>query len=122
MNDDALKLTLIAARAADDKLADNISVRDVGDIFGISEAFVIVSGRNDRHVRSIVDGVVDAIREHGERKPLRIEGREDANWVLVDFGEIVAHVFLEETRVFYDLDRLWSDAPQVEWAESTPVG
>lgn len=116
MNDSTRDLTVAAARAADDKLAHDISVRDVGDILALSEAFVIVSARNDRHVQSVVSGVEDALREQCDRKPIRVEGREDASWVLLDYGEIIVHVFLEETRNFYDLDRLWRDAPQVDWA------
>ncbi|MGB2758283.1 MAG: ribosome silencing factor [Acidimicrobiia bacterium] len=116
MNNEALELTVAAARAAEDKLAHDISVRDVGEIFGISESFVIVSARSDRHVQSVVKGIDDALREQFGRKPIRIEGREDASWVLLDYGDIIVHVFLDETRSFYDLDRLWSDAPAVEWA------
>lgn len=115
MNEESLNFAVVAARAAEDKLAQEISVRDVGDLFAISEAFIIATGRSDRHVRSIVDGVTEALREQCGKKPIRVEGLQEAEWVLLDFGEVVVHVFDVPTRSFYDLDRLWADAPQVDW-------
>jgi ribosome-associated protein len=106
----------IAARAADDKKGDDIVVLDVADIIGIVECFVITSASNSRLVRTIVDEVERQIFEQIGEKPRAIEGLRDASWVLMDYGDLVVHVFLDETREFYGLERLWADAERVEWA------
>lgn len=90
-------------------------VLDVGDIIGITEAFVIASATNTRQVRAVCDEVELAIKIECDVAPLRIEGLSDASWVLMDYGDIVVHIFMEETRAFYDLERLWSDAPRIDW-------
>lgn len=108
-------MAIVAARAAAEKIATDVVVLDVGDIIGITEAFVIASGTNTRQVRSICDEVELALKIEADLAPLRIEGLKDASWVLVDYGLLVVHVFLTETREFYDLERLWSDAPRVDW-------
>jgi ribosome-associated protein len=105
---------LVAARAALSKLGTDIVVLEVGAIIAIIESFVLVSASNTRMVLSIVDEVEAALRTHDGSRPLSTEGRSDASWVLVDYGDVVVHVFLEETRAYYDLDRLWSDAPRLE--------
>ncbi len=106
----------MAARAAADKIATDVVVLDVGEIIGITEAFVLASGTNTRQVRAIVDEVELALKIEADLSPRSTEGLTDSTWVLMDYGEIVVHVFLTETREFYDLERLWSDAPRVEWA------
>lgn len=108
-------MAIVAARAAAEKIATDVVILDVGDIIGITEAFVIASGTNTRQVRSICDEVELALKIEADLPPLRIEGLKDASWVLVDYGLLVIHVFLTETREFYDLERLWSDAPRVDW-------
>ncbi len=113
----------MAARAAADKIATDVVVLDVGDIIGITEAFVLASGTNTRQVRAIVDEVELALKIEADLSPRSTEGLADSAWVLMDYGEIVVHVFLTETREFYDLERLWSDAARVEWgaAETAEV-
>lgn len=111
----AIEMAIVAARAAAEKIATDVVILDVGDIIGITEAFVIASGTNTRQVRSICDEVELALKIEADLAPLRIEGLKDASWVLVDYGLLVVHVFLTETREFYDLERLWSDAPRVDW-------
>jgi ribosome-associated protein len=106
----------IAARAADDKKGDDILVLDVADIIGIVECFVITSASNTRLVRTIVDEIELQIAEATGEKPRAVEGLRDASWVLMDYGDLVVHVFLDETREFYGLERLWADAERVEWA------
>jgi ribosome-associated protein len=106
----------IAARAADDKKGDDILVLDVADIIGIVECFVITSASNSRLVRSIIEEVERQIFEQTGEKPRAIEGLRDASWVLMDYGDLVVHVFLAETREYYGLERLWADAERVEWA------
>ncbi len=106
----------IAARTADDKKGDGILVLDVADIIGIVECFVITSASNSRLVRTIVDEIERQILEQTGEKPRGVEGLRDASWVLMDYGDLVVHVFLDETREFYGLERLWADAERVEWA------
>lgn len=89
----------------------------VGDIISITEFFVITSGANVRQVRAIADAVESAIKEAGGGAPKTIEGLKDAAWVLMDYGPFVVHIFVEETRAFYALDRLWADAPVIAWEE-----
>lgn len=88
---------------------------DVGDIISITEYFVITSGTNTRQVKTIAEEIEEVLKVYAEVAPRAIEGLSDASWVLLDYGVIVVHVFLDETREYYDLDRLWSDAPRVDW-------
>ena len=106
--DRAVELVHIAARAAADILAF-----DVSEQLAITDAFVLASGSNDRQVKAIVDEVEDKLREMGAR-PERREGERDGRWVLIDYGEIVVHVQHEEERRFYALERLWRDCPVIE--------
>ena len=110
-----LDLARIAARAADEKTAVDTVVLEVGEVLGIAEAFVITSAGNQRLVRTIAEEVEQQIKEAGGPGPLRVEGMSDARWVLMDYGDIVVHVFLEEARRYYDLERLWADAPRFDW-------
>ena len=88
---------------------------DVGDIIGITEGFVLASGSNTRQVRAICDDVEFALKVEADISPRSTEGLSDASWVLMDYGVVVVHVFLDETREYYDLERLWSDAPRIDW-------
>ena len=80
---------------------------------------MITSGRNVRQVRTIAEEIEKKLKEEGHDGPVRTEGMRDASWVLLDYGDFVAHVFLEETRGYYSLDRLWADAPRLAWEDST---
>ena len=111
--DHALELVLAAARAASDKLAEQIIAFDVSEQLAITDAFVLASATNDRQVKAIVDEVEDKLREIGA-KPIRREGERDGRWVLIDYGEIVVHVQHEEERQFYALERLWRDCPVIK--------
>jgi ribosome-associated protein len=102
-----------AARAAADKHGTAIVVLAVGDILAIVDCFVLVSASNTRQVRTIVDEVRKALA--GDGPPIGVEGLDDATWVLLDYGDVVVHVFLDETRAYYDLDRLWGDAGRLDW-------
>ncbi|HEX6312571.1 MAG TPA: ribosome silencing factor [Acidimicrobiia bacterium] len=119
--DHAHRRAAIAAATAAAKKAADISVLDVGDIISITDVFVIASGANTRQVRTIVDEVEKALRERTGDSPRSVEGLDDASWVLLDYGDVVVHVFLAETRAYYDLDRLWADAPRVDWEETAAV-
>lgn len=81
----------------------------VGGVLGITDWFVITSARNQRQVRAIVDEVEVALDRSGGPKPIRVEGRDSCNWVLMDYGIFIVHVFTDEARDLYDLERLWSD-------------
>ena len=116
---DASRRAALAARAADAKSGIEIVVLDVGDIISITERFVLVSASNTRQVKTIVDEIESAVKLEDGDGPRAVEGLDDASWVLMDFGDVIVHVFLSETRAFYDLDRLWSDAPVEDWL--TPV-
>ena len=110
-----------AARAADDKKGDAIVILEVGRVLAIADAFVITSGANPRQVRTIVEAIEEKVKQDGGPSPLRIEGLDDARWVLMDYGDFVVHVFLDEVRQFYDPERLWRDAPVWNWREERAV-
>lgn len=106
---------IVAARAAATKTDEETVVLDVGPVLSIVEHFVITAGRNGRQVRTIAEEVERLVAEAGGPKPRRIEGLDALSWVLMDYGDFVVHVFLDETRAFYELERLWADVPRVDW-------
>lgn len=110
----SIDLALAVADALDDKKALDIVLMDVGDLLQITEVFAVATGTSRRHVVTLGDEVADQLRAHG-RKPLRVEGGEEGEWVLLDFGDVIVHVFQEDARAFYDLERLWGDAPRIPW-------
>lgn len=86
----------------------------VGDLIAITDVFVIVTGTSRPHVQSLAETVEEKLRSLGRRR-LREEGKREAEWVLLDYGDVVIHVFQPATRDFYGLERLWGDAPRIEW-------
>ena len=109
-----------AAAAADEKLGQETVVLDMEELLGVVDAFVVTAGRNVRQVRTLVEEIERQVKEQQGRAPERVEGLGDAGWVLMDYGDFVVHVFLDEVRTFYDLEHLWSAAPRVRWrAEAT---
>ena len=106
---------MVAARAADAKSGEDTTVLAVGELLGLTDAFVITSGTNTRQVKTIVDEVERQVKEAGGLRPIRVEGLDDARWVLMDYGDFLVHVFLDEAREFYDLEHLWAEAPRVAW-------
>lgn len=106
-------LAVAAARAAADKQGERVVILDVRELIVITDYFVITSGSSGRQVRTIVEEIEKALRDL-DRKPVRREGVEDWRWVLLDFFDVVIHVFADEEREYYDLERLWRDAPRVE--------
>jgi ribosome-associated protein len=118
---DVERWAVTAARAADDKKATDTVVLDVAHLLGITDAFVVTSGSNDRQVRTIAEEVERQVKEDGGPSPRRIEGLNEATWVLIDYGDFVVHVFQEEQRDFYELERLWADAPVIEWRDAKAV-
>ena len=110
-------LAITAARAADDKKADDTIVLDVGELLQITEYFVVTGASNRRLVRTIVDSIDEAVRDQHGRSPIRIEGLTEQQWVLIDYGDVVVHVFTHETRTYYEIERLYRDVPKIEWAD-----
>ena len=116
LNVDAKELAIIAAKAADSKKATDIVVQYVHDLIGVTDYFVIVSATNSRQVNAIVDTIEDDIRTQTHIHPSHRERTTDGSWELLDYGNIVVHVFQPETREFYRLEELWSDAPVLDLA------
>ena len=104
------------ANAAAEKKALDIVIVDMRKVPGVCDYFVIASGASTTQVRAIADNIVKKLKEHHE-KLWHIEGAREALWILLDYGDVVGHVFLDETRRFYDLEHLWSDAPQERFKE-----
>ena len=109
---DSRQVALAAARAASSKQATDIVILDVRELIVITDYFVIAGGDTERQVRTIVETVEKALRELGVR-PTRREGQTEGRWVLLDYVDVVIHVFAPEEREYYDLERLWRDAPRV---------
>jgi len=118
---DSQSLAVGAARAADEKKAEDILVLDVGDLLAITEYFVVCSASNRRLVRTIVDAVDERARADHGRSPLRVEGVTEQQWVLMDYGDVVVHVFTDEIRAYYEIERLYRDVPKVDWAGGAPT-
>ena len=110
---------VLAARAASSKFGRETVVLGVENLLGLTDAFVITSGTNPRQVHTISDEVERQLKLAGAGGPRSVEGLDDLRWVLMDYGDFVVHVFLEEARLFYDLEHLWGDAPRWEWDEQT---
>jgi ribosome-associated protein len=101
-----------AARAALDKKAADLTVLDVHGVSTVTDYFLVCSGKSTTHLRTIVDAIRTELKEDGIR-PLHAEGKPESGWVLLDYGDVLVHVFLEATRAYYALERLWGDAPSV---------
>lgn len=110
----AVHLARIAAQAADDKLGTDLVGLDVSANLPLTDIFLLVTGRNERMVLSIAEEIEDQVLAQASQKAIRREGREEGRWVLLDFGDLVVHVFHEEDRMYYGLERLWRDAPIVD--------
>lgn len=107
-----------AARTASEKLGRDTVVIDVGEVLAVTDLFVITTGNSARHVRTLVEAIETEVVAVGGPHPRRVEGRDAHQWVLMDYGEFVVHVFDEERRAYYDLERLWSDRPVLPWESS----
>lgn len=111
-SDEARKLAIDIAAAALEKKAVGIEILDVAGRTDYADFLVLMSGRSDRQVAALAEGIEEALRKSG-RRAQNIEGRESARWILIDFGDVVVHVFQEEIRSLYDLEGLWEDARRV---------
>ncbi|HEX8370078.1 MAG TPA: ribosome silencing factor [Pyrinomonadaceae bacterium] len=104
----------LALACAADKKAVNTVVLDLREIASFTEFFVITSGTNQRQVQAIADEIQEQLKKQLDSRPIRIEGYNTAEWILLDYGDFIAHVFDQKSREFYDLERLWRDAKKVE--------
>ena len=114
--DDGRALAVLAARTADAKKGDDIVVLDVGDVLAITGWFVVVSAPNSRLVESLADDIERAAKIELGTSPVRTEGHREKQWILIDYGDVVVHVFHKEMRDFYEIERLYGDVPRVNWA------
>jgi ribosome-associated protein len=103
----------VAVTAALDKKAYDLDVLAVGDLTSIADYFILCSASNERQAQAIADNIVDKEREDLHVKPLLVEGTTPGRWILLDFGDFIVHIFTEDARRFYGLERLWGDAPNV---------
>lgn len=114
------ELALAAAEAAAEKKARDIVILDMEKLSPITDYFVIASGTNKIQIQAIAEEIEDNLQDLGIQ-PLRKEGYREGSWILLDYANIVVHVFLEEERKYYDLERLWRDAPRLVYGENTPL-
>lgn len=111
--DEAIALAIAAADGADDVKATDLSLLDVSDLLAIVDLFLLVTASSDRQLKAAADRIEERLRDVA-RKPLRREGTPAAGWVLLDYGDLVCHLFLPEQRQLYDLERLWADVPRLD--------
>ncbi len=114
---DRITKATLAAQAASDRKAEDVVALDVRELTSFADTFVVATGRSDRQVRAIADAIVEALAARGA-KAMGVEGHQEGRWVLLDYGDLVAHVFQRDVRDHYDLDRLWSDAEPLPLAGS----
>lgn len=109
--EEAIRLAVAAADAADDVKADDLALLDVSDLLVIVDVFLLASAGSDRQLKAIAERIEERLRDQG-RRPARREGTPSAGWVLLDYGDLVCHLFLAEQRGLYALERLWADVPR----------
>lgn len=114
----SLELAVFIARVIDEKQGENTIVLPVGPVVGITEYFIVTSASNARLVRAITDSVLNNVREAVGKGPLRSEGTREQQWVLIDYGDVVVHIFIDEMRRFYEIERLYKDIVPTPWASS----
>ena len=111
--DDLEKLMIAAAAASERKALEMVAI-DIRKIASFAEYFLVCSGTSTRQVQAIADEVMEKLRQERDARPLHTEGYETATWILLDYGDLIVHVFTEDSRQFYQLERLWRDAERVE--------
>ena len=116
----SLETAKLLAEVALSRGAEYVVILDLKEIASFTDFFMICTGNSSRHLEGITNAILAKLKEQ-EIKPWHIEGERGADWVLLDYVDVVVHLFLEETREFYNLERLWADAPQVELPEVTEV-
>lgn len=112
LKDQSKEMAKLAYMALDEKKAEDITVLEIGDISIIADYFIIANGTNSSQVQALVDNVQEVLGKNGYNAK-RVEGVRSTNWVLIDYGDVVVHVFSKEDRLFYDLERIWRDGKKV---------
>jgi ribosome-associated protein len=113
VNDSIESRVRLAVAAALDKKATDLDVLSVGELTSIADYFILASAANERQASAIADNVLDRLKKEMNVKPLLVEGTTPGRWILIDFGDFIVHIFTEDVRRFYGLERLWGDAPNV---------
>lgn len=111
-HEDSVQIAVAASRAADAKLATDLEILEVADILAVVDLFVLASAGNDRQLKAVAEEIERVLSAEHERRPLRREGSADSGWLLLDFGDVVCHLFTTDRRDFYALERLWADVPR----------
>jgi ribosome silencing factor RsfS/YbeB/iojap len=112
VSEESLAKAFLSVQAAANKKAENIRVLDLKKLSSFTDYFVVCSGQSDRQVQAIADSIVIELKEDGFT-PISVEGYREGRWVVVDYGDLVIHVFLDALRDYYDIEQLWHDAPKV---------
>ena len=110
------EMTKIALKALDDKMAMDVKVIDINQVSVLADYFIIASGSNQNQVQAMVDNVDEMMTKAGY-EPKQIEGTKNSSWILMDYGDLIIHVFDEENRLFYDLERIWRDGKELDVSE-----
>lgn len=118
---DQLEKAKLIARCLDDKKGRDITILDIGSVSSLGDYFVIASGGSAPQLKAMADEVLEKMAEVGAH-PLHVEGYNAATWILMDFGDVIAHIFHQETRDFYGIERLWTDAKQIPFTSSNVQG
>ena len=121
IDEEARNLAVTAAQVADAHHATDVMVLHVGDVLALTEYFVIAEASNKRLVGAVVEEVEAQLKVLVDRAPIRVEGVRENQWVLIDYGDVIVHVFLGEIRDFYEIERLYTDVPKIEWANVDPA-
>ncbi len=117
-DDESRQLALTIAQAADDRKGSNITLLGVADVSYLADYFVIVTGFSTVQVRAIARSIEDKVETEWQQQPLRIEGQMEGNWVLIDYGDVIAHIFMPNEREFYSLEAFWGHAEQINFSLS----
>lgn len=113
---DAKELVKVVYKALESKKGENIKIIDISDVSVLADYFIIANGSNQNQVQALVDNVQEELYKIG-REPVQIEGYRTGNWILMDYSDIIVHVFSKEDRLFYDLERIWRDGKEIEISE-----
>jgi ribosome-associated protein len=117
---EAVALAVTAADAADDKKATDLTILDVADLLAIVDVFLLVTAGSDRQLKAVAESIEERLKAQ-DRRPLRREGTPSAGWVLLDYGDVVCHLFSTEQRDYYALERLWADVPRRDPRTGEPM-
>lgn len=118
---EAVALAVTAADAADDKKASDLTILDVADLLAIVDVFLLATASSDRQLKAVAESIEERLRQDG-RRPLRREGAPSTGWMLLDYGDLVCHLFSPEQREYYALERLWADVPRRDATSGEPLG